>query len=114
MNTATTLSGQIILLTKEKKNDNAKTNADSPFSHSNSQQTNIDKEAVGYSSNKTEPNTIGSIENNQSNTSGQDIHNIANRLYPGSDTWVCKNCTERGDRWHIHNHHPNRKMNKKQ
>jgi hypothetical protein len=26
------------------------------------------------------------------------IHEIADRLYPGSDVWVCKNCNERGDR----------------
>ena len=42
------------------------------------------------------------------------IHEIADRLYSGSDTWVCKSCNERGDRWHILNHLPNCKMNKKQ
>ena len=96
----------------EEKNDNTKINADSPLNHSNSQQTDIDKEAIGYSTTKTEPNTI-LIESNQSNTSGQDIHNIANRLYPCSDTWLCKNCNERGDRWHILNHLGDCKMNKK-
>jgi hypothetical protein len=52
----------------------------------------------------------------QKNSSGPelDIHEIAQRLYPHSDTWVCKNCTEKGDRWHILNHLPNCKMNKKQ
>ncbi len=43
-----------------------------------------------------------------------DILVIAQRLYPNSDIWVCKNCNERGDRWHILNHLPNCKMNKKQ
>ena len=87
----------------EEKNDNTKTNADSPFNHSNSQQTNIDNRGIDHSTIKTEINTIESIENNQSNidTTEKDIHNIADRLYPGSDTWVCKNCNERGDRWHI-------------
>jgi hypothetical protein len=49
----------------EEKNDNTKTNADSPLNHSNSQQTNIDKETIGHSSVKTEANTIGSVKNNQ-------------------------------------------------
>ena len=91
-------------------------NADSPFNHSNSQQTDIDKEATDHSNIKTEPNTVGPIENSQSNieTTEIDIHNAADRQYPGSDTWICKNCNERGDRWHILNHLSNCKMNKKQ
>ena len=58
----------------EEKNDNTKTNADSPFNHSNSQQTDIDKEAIDYSIIKTEPNTVESIENNQSNTDNRTRH----------------------------------------
>ena len=42
------------------------------------------------------------------------IHEIADRLYSGSDVWVCKNCNERGDRWHILNHLQYCKRNKKQ
>ena len=41
------------------------------------------------------------------------IHNIANRLYEGSDIWLCKTCNQRGDKWYILNHYPNCKMNKK-
>ena len=99
---------------REGISDNTKTDGNSPICQSTSQQTNINNEVIRHSIVKTEPNTIGSVESNQSNTSVQDIHNIANRLYPGSDIWVCKNCNERGDRWHILNHHPNCKMNKKQ
>lgn len=42
------------------------------------------------------------------------IHEIADRLYAGSDVWVCKNCNEMGDRWHMLNHLPYCKNNKKQ
>ncbi len=42
------------------------------------------------------------------------IHENADRLYSGSDIWVCKNCNERGDSWYILNHHPTCKNNRKQ
>ncbi len=42
------------------------------------------------------------------------IHEIANRSYPHSDIWICKNCNRRGDRFDIINHVPYCKNNKKQ
>ena len=42
------------------------------------------------------------------------INEKAQRWHPHSDNWICKNCTEKGNRWHIFNHFPKCKMNKKQ
>lgn len=32
------------------------------------------------------------------------IHQIANRLYEHSDTWVCKTCNHKGDKWDLFSH----------
>jgi replicative DNA helicase Mcm len=39
------------------------------------------------------------------------ISDIANRLYEGSDIWLCKMCNQRGDKWYMLQH--NCKMNRK-
>ncbi len=61
---------------------------------------------ASLSNDKPDNDTIGDT--------APDIHEIADRLYPGSDVWVCKNCNERGDKWYVLNHLPNCKNNKKQ
>jgi hypothetical protein len=42
------------------------------------------------------------------------IHEIADRLHPTSDIWVCKNCSYRGDRFDVLSHVPYCKNHKKQ
>jgi hypothetical protein len=52
--------------------------------------------------------------NNTSNEQQPSICDIANRMYEGSDTWLCKTCNQIGDKWYILNHYPSCKRNKKQ
>lgn len=42
-----------------------------------------------------------------------DIHEIAQKLYPGSDIWVCNNCVFKGDKFDLLSHPPYCKNNKK-
>ena len=57
---------------------------------------------------------MNDLQNNDTNNLQLEIHNIADRLYEGSDIWLCKNCNQRGDKWFILNHYPNCKMDKNQ
>lgn len=51
-----------------------------------------------------------SKQNNRTDVQAN-IHEIADRLYPGSDTWVCKNCTHKRHRFDLINHVPYCKNN---
>lgn len=56
---------------------------------------------------------MNDLQNNNSNGFQLNIHNIANRLYEGSNIWLCKTCDQRGDKWYILDHNSDCKMNKK-
>lgn len=40
------------------------------------------------------------------------IHEIARKLYPGSDIWICNNCTFKGDKFDLLSHPPHCKNNR--
>ena len=80
-----------------------------PYSQ-NEQNNPVSPEAV---TGITVPGTNDKPDHDMIGDATPDIFEIADRLYPGSDIWVCKNCSRRGDRFEIIKHVPYCKNNKK-
>ena len=60
-----------------------------------------------------EDNELGVVNKEITTSLNQpDIHEIARKLYPGSDIWICNNCTFRGDKFDLLSHPPYCKNNK--